>query len=109
MSHEQDDGTPPVIREYVMVLYWRGNANTETSDDAFAGHLRFLAAEQRLRHNLISGPFGDDGDLRGISIYDSADINEVAKWVERDPAVVAGHLRAEIRPWWSTPGATLPS
>jgi uncharacterized protein YciI len=109
MAASPDDSSPPPVRQYVMVLYWRADPSSTTgdADEVFAGHMRYLNAQGALGRNLMSGPFGDDGDLRGISVYDTVDVDEVAAWVASDPAVVNGRFRAEVRPWWSTPGATL--
>jgi hypothetical protein len=53
--------------------------------------------------------FGDDKRMRGISIYDSTSVDEVASWVRDDPAVKSGWMTAEIRPWWGVGGAALPT
>jgi hypothetical protein len=45
--------------------------------------------------------------LRGITVYDSNDIDEVRGWLVEDPVVSTGTLRADVRLWWSTPGTTL--
>lgn len=42
-------------------------------------------------------PVSDDGDLRGVSIYDSRDDAEVRIWVEADPAIRSGRLTCEVR------------
>jgi uncharacterized protein YciI len=56
----------------------------------------------------IAGPFGDDGDWRGIFILDVATVEEAKAQVDRDPAVQAGRFVYEIHPWWSERGAKLP-
>jgi hypothetical protein len=55
----------------------------------------------------VNGPLLDDGELRGVSIYRTADVDQVTAWVQSDPAVQAGRLRAEVHPWFGrlpTPG-----
>lgn len=51
---------------------------------------------------LVAGPFGNDEDLRGIFIMNCKDSLEVVSLVNRDPAVVAGRLVFEVKPWWTT-------
>lgn len=47
----------------------------------------------------ISGPFGDDGDLRGITIYNVPTLKMADSLVDLDPMVKAGRLVIEIKPW----------
>jgi uncharacterized protein YciI len=56
---------------------------------------------------LINGPLPDHDTIRGISIYKSDDVEEVARIAAGDPAVRAGRLVVEVHPWFSVPGATL--
>jgi uncharacterized protein YciI len=103
-----DDATPPPLRLYVMVFYYRGSVlDDDVAAQVHAGHLRFLNRQRALGLNLMSGPFDDDGELRGISVYDARDVDEVTRWLRDDPAVAAGALRVEVRGWWSVPGSTL--
>lgn len=108
---ESVDAAPPSIRPYVMVLYWRAEPGEGAgdADGVFAGHMAYLDEQAARGRVVISGPFGDDRPLRGISIYDEVEAAELAALVATDPAVVAGYLRPEVRPWWSTPGALLPA
>jgi uncharacterized protein len=94
------------MKRYVMVLLWRGEQTQERSPEELAeiqrGHMATinrLAAEKKL---VIAGPFGDDGDLRGIFILDVETIEEAEALVAGDPAVMAGRLRAEFKPWWGS-------
>ncbi|MFY0654260.1 MAG: hypothetical protein JXQ96_19640 [Cyclobacteriaceae bacterium] len=56
---------------------------------------------------LIAGPFGDDGDMRGIVIYDVATMEEAEAIIKNDPAVKAGRLAIELHPWWAAKGSVL--
>jgi uncharacterized protein YciI len=55
----------------------------------------------------IAGPFGHDGDLRGIFIFNVATYDEVLALCNTDPAIKAGRLVAEIYPWWCVKGSKL--
>ncbi len=52
----------------------------------------------------IAGPFGDDGNWRGIFIFDVATEEEVKELLKDDPAIQSGRLAYEIHPWWTLPG-----
>jgi uncharacterized protein YciI len=49
---------------------------------------------------VLAGPFGGDGELRGIFVYDVATEAEARALVDSDPAVAAGRLEVELIPWW---------
>jgi len=51
---------------------------------------------------LLAGPFLDDGDIRGIYIFNIESVKEAEKIAESDPAVQAGSLVFEIRPWYGS-------
>lgn len=51
---------------------------------------------------LLAGPFLDDGDVRGIYIFNIESVEEAQKIAESDPAVKAGSLVLEIRPWYGS-------
>ena len=60
-----------------------------------------MAAKGKLN---VAGPFLDDGEMRGIFIFDSGNEDEVRKLVEADAAVKAGRLTYEIHPWMTQKG-----
>jgi uncharacterized protein len=64
-------------------------------------NIKKLAAEGKL---VIAGPFGDDGDLRGIFIMDVATKEEAERLCAEDPAVKSGRLIVEIKPWYGPKG-----
>ena len=55
----------------------------------------------------MAGPFNEDGDKRGILIFDVDTKEEVIEWIEKDPSVKAGRLTYEIYGWWTEKGACL--
>lgn len=71
-------------------------------------HLRYifqLHAEGKL---LINGPIVDDPVLKGISIFNTADMEQVKRLSESDPAVAAGRLAYEIYSYFGIPGQSIP-
>lgn len=55
----------------------------------------------------IAGPYGDDGDSRGILIMNCATLDKAQELVPQDPAVKANRLKINIRPIWLAKGSIL--
>lgn len=88
---------------HTLVLLWRGDHRDQPEDEAEriqAAHLGHLVALQLAGHLVVNGPLLGDGDLRGVSIYRTDDTGRVRAWVDEDPAVRSGRLRAEVHPWF---------
>ncbi|KAA3440502.1 YciI family protein [Rufibacter hautae] len=98
------------MKLYFMALLKKGpnrNQDSLTSmriQDAHMAHINKLAAEGKL---TLAGPFMDDGDLRGIFIFNVATMEEAKALTEADPAVKAGRLIMELHPWFAQKGAKL--
>jgi uncharacterized protein len=94
---------------YQMVFLKSGAVRDQDSATAAKiqeGHMdniKKLAAEGKL---VIAGPFGDQGDVRGIFIMDVASKEEAERLCAEDPAVKAGRLTVEVRPWYGPKGLT---
>jgi catechol 2,3-dioxygenase-like lactoylglutathione lyase family enzyme/uncharacterized protein YciI len=83
-------------------------------DDATAeriqrDHLRHLFELEAAGMLTLFGPVDEAGDLRGIGVLTVPTREEAEALMAEDPAVVAGRLRVEVRPWFTRPGATLPA
>ena len=89
------------MKKYVMAFLKRGPTKLTGAEGAELqrAHLKNiirLADEGKL---LVAGPFGDDGDVRGIFILNVETVEEAKKLTETDPAVRRGTLVFELRPW----------
>lgn len=112
-TFEMKEGdTTFVMKEYFLCHLYRGDSaldfsqeELETIQSGHLNHINTLANEGKI---AIAGPMGDDDELRGIIIYHTESLEEAIALQERDPAIIAGRLRMEIRPWWGAVGSKLP-
>ncbi|MCB0503762.1 MAG: hypothetical protein KDD32_13855, partial [Bacteroidetes bacterium] len=58
-----------------------------------------LAEEGKL---VVAGPFLDEGELRGIYIFNVETMEEAKALTESDPAIQAGSLVMELKPWYGS-------
>lgn len=70
-------------------------------------HLAYLGAMYQKGYADISGPFGDDGTIRGVSIYNVPTLEMADSLANADPMVQAGRLKVEVHPWWAAKGYPL--
>jgi uncharacterized protein YciI len=92
---------------YYMAFLHRG-PNTDMPKDeaekvqaAHLAHIGRMAASGKL---ILAGPFMDQGDPRGIFVFKVDTMEEAKAMSADDPAVKAGRLRVEIRPWYASKG-----
>lgn len=93
------------MRQYVMAFLKagpnRGQDSTRAAElqRAHLDNIRKMAEEGDL---VLAGPFMDDGEIRGIYIFDVRTVEEARKLTETDPAVQAGRLEMELHPWYGS-------
>ena len=94
------------IRKYWFVMLVRGTNRTQDSATAAKlqhGHMANMDTMYYAGKLKVAGPFGDDGNWRGIFIFDCETKEEVEKLLAKDPAIAAGRLAYEIHPWYTEP------
>jgi uncharacterized protein YciI len=69
---------------------------TEAVQKAHLANINRLAEMKKL---VVAGPFGDNGRLRGIFVFKVATLEEAKELANTDPAVQAGRLALDVRPW----------
>ncbi|MCL6293579.1 YciI family protein [Jejuia spongiicola] len=99
-----------LMQQYFIAFLKRGpirGQNEEETADLQKEHLAHLGKMYELGYADISGPFGDDGDIRGITIYNVPTQKMADSLANADPMVKAGRLEIEIHPWWAAKGFPL--
>jgi uncharacterized protein YciI len=98
-------------RWFWLLLLRRGPIRDQSRVEAAeiqAAHLRHLFTLRERGQLRLFGPVEDAGSLRGLGVLTVPTRDEAETLMAGDPAVVAGRLRAEIRPWFTMPGDCLP-
>lgn len=99
-----------LMQQYFIAFLKRGpirNQNEEESAMLQKEHMAHLGKMYDLGFADISGPFGDDGDIRGITIYNVPTLKMADSLANSDPMVKAGRLVIEMHPWWAGKGFPL--
>ena len=93
------------MRMYVIAFLKAGPNRDQDSitaaelQQAHLDNIRRLAEEGKL---ALAGPFGDDGILRGLYIFNVTTVEEASSLTETDPAIQAGRLEMELHPWYGS-------
>jgi uncharacterized protein YciI len=91
------------MKTYYLCLLRKGPAWTSEVTPELA-----RLQEQHVAHNLshiasgaklAAGPVDDGSDIRGISIFQTATLDEARAIAAADPAVRAGRFVVELHPW----------
>ena len=99
-----------IMQQYYIAFLRRGenrNQSKEEADSLQQLHMAHLGRMYAEGFADISGPFGDDRDLRGITIYNVPTLRMADSLAKLDPMVKAGRLAVEVKPWWAAKGVSL--
>lgn len=103
-------GDTVLMQQYFIAFLKSGPARSQTKEEADslqALHLAHLGRMYAEGYADISGPFGDDGEIRGITIYNVPTLAMADSLANLDPSVRAGRLTIEVHPWWAAKGFPL--
>jgi uncharacterized protein YciI len=70
-------------------------------------HIANIERLAKLGKIVAAGPFGDDGNLRGIFVFRVGSLQEAQDLCDTDPMIKVGRLAAELHPW-QVPEGILP-
>lgn len=96
---------PYGMHNYVIAFLKKGPNRSQDSvtaaqlQKAHMDNINRLAESGKL---VAAGPFMDDGDLRGIYVFDVATVAEAEALTATDPAIQAGRLAMELHPWFGS-------
>jgi len=93
------------MHSYVLAFLKAGpnrNQDSTTAAQLQKAHLENINRLAEQGKLVLAGPFMDDGDVRGIYIFDVSTIEEAKILTERDPAIKVGRLVMELHPWYGT-------
>jgi len=97
------------MKPYVMAFLKAGpnrDHDSLTSAQLQKAHLENIFRMANEGKLVLAGPFMDDGAVRGIYIFNVADVDSARAWTATDPAIQAGSLEMELHPWYGS--AVLP-
>ncbi len=93
------------MKMYVMAFLKAGPNRSQSPEEAaelqraHLDNIKRLAEEGKL---VLAGPFGDDGEIRGIYVFDVRTVEEAQALTETDPAIQTGRLVMELHPWYGS-------
>lgn len=93
------------MKQYVMAFLKRGpnrDRSKEEAEELQRGHMDNIGKLAEAGKLVLAGPFLNDGELRGIYIFDVKTEEEAKALVETDPAIQAGSLVMELIPWYGS-------
>ena len=100
-----------ILMQQYFMAFLKSGPNREQSkselDSLQTLHLAHLKRMYVEGYADISGPFGDDGEIRGITIYNVPTLKIADSLANLDPMVKAQRLEIEIHPWWAAKGYPL--
>ena len=104
---EEETGDTVIMQQYFIAFLKTGPNRSQSESEADSLqtlHLAHLGKMYQEGYADISGPIGDDGEIRGITIYNTPTLEMADSLARMDPMVKAGRLDIEIHPWWAAKG-----
>lgn len=99
-----------IMQKYFIAFLKKGPNRSQPEEEAKklqAAHMAHLGKMYELGYADISGPFDDDSNISGITIYNVPTLQMADSLANADPMVKAGRLVIEIHPWWAAKGFPL--
>ena len=84
-----------------------GDGNNPEIQELQNAHLANINRLAEMKKLIMAGPFGDEGDLRGIFVFRASSLKEAQELSATDPMIKIDRLRLELHPW-NVPVGILP-
>ncbi|MBK8556304.1 MAG: hypothetical protein IPL65_11300 [Lewinellaceae bacterium] len=97
------------MHAYVLAYLKAGPERSQDSATAAnlqKAHLQNIVRMAKAGKLVLAGPFMDNGEVRGIYIFNVPTVEEARELTASDPAIKAGRLVMELHPWYGS--AALP-
>jgi len=99
------------MKTYMLVILKTGTNRTtdeKVLDSLFRGHMANINHLAQIGKLFVAGPFGNnDGNYRGIFIFDVKTRQEAQALLQSDPTIRANIFQAEVLEWYGS--AALPT
>ncbi|MCO6480376.1 MAG: hypothetical protein J5I94_27290 [Phaeodactylibacter sp.] len=102
---EELGADPYGMKQYVMAFLKAGPNRSQDSLEAAQlqrAHLDNITRLAEAGKLVLAGPFMDDGEVRGIYVFDVRTVEEAEALTATDPAIKAGRLVMELHPWYGS-------
>jgi uncharacterized protein YciI len=102
-----DTSSPASLEPLIFGILMRGGTRSQDAkagEEIQKGHLAYLESLHAQGKLPVAGPFGDEGDMRGIVVYRVKDVDEAKALAAQDPAVKAGGLQLVAYQWMTFKG-----
>jgi uncharacterized protein YciI len=84
-----------------------GDARTPEVQELQKAHIANINRLAETKKLVVAGPFGDDGDFRGIFVFRVGSLKEAEELAATDPMIKIDRLRLELHPW-NVPNGIIP-
>src|SRR5262245_48715463 len=84
-----------------------GDGNTPAVQELQKAHIANINRLAETKKLVVAGPFGDDGELRGVFVFRVGSMKEAEELAATDPMIKVNRLRLELHPW-SVPIGLIP-
>jgi uncharacterized protein YciI len=98
--------TLPLKMEVVYFGFLKRGPNRNEGDDKNPeiqelqkAHIANIVRLADMKKMVTAGPFGDDGELRGIFVFRVASLKEAQDLAATDPMIKIDRLRIDLHPW----------
>jgi len=76
-----------------------GDGETPEVQELQKAHLANINRLAETKKLVMAGPFGDDGDYRGIFVFRVGSLKEAQELAATDPMIKIDRLRLDLHPW----------
>lgn len=84
-----------------------GDGNNPEIQELQKAHLANINRLAETKKLIAAGPFGDNGELRGIFVFRVGSLKEAQELAATDPMIKIDRLRLELHPW-NVPEGVIP-